>query len=125
MARTLTIEIRPVGEALANFRRTFRALEAGRKVARHEGIYFTSVEAARNLLTRNRLALLRAIRNQRPRSIYDLAKRLKRDLKNVQQDLRILEQYGLVRMSPARGLGRRRAKIPETLFEKIALKIAI
>ena len=62
MARTLTIKIKPVEEALGGFRETFKALESGRRVKRREGVYFTSIEAARNLLTPNRLAVLRAIR---------------------------------------------------------------
>ena len=125
MAKTLTIQIKSVGEALEGFRETFKAYEAGRRVSRREGVYFTSIEAARNLLTRNRLALLRAVRTQRPGSIYELAKALKRDLKNVQEDLRILEKYGLVRMTEGRGTGKRRVKVPEALFGEIALKIAI
>ena len=125
MARTLTIEIKSTEDALQDFRRTFKALESGRRVARHEGVYFTSIEAARNLLTRNRLALLRAIRARHPGSIYELAKTVKRDLKNVQQDLRILEEYGLIRMTPARRAGNRRVKVPEAPFDEIALRIAI
>jgi len=70
------------------------------------------LQTPRNLLTRNRLALLRAIRNKRPGSIYELAKIVERDLKNVQDDLRLLEEYGLV-------------KVPRALFGAIALKIAI
>jgi len=121
MAKTLTIEIKPLEEALEGFRGTFKALDT----ARREGIYFTSIEAARNLLTPNRLALLRAVRRQRPGSIYQLAKILKRDLKNVQDDLRLLQEYGLVRMTKGRGVGRRAVKVPEALFGEIALKIAI
>jgi len=68
MARTLTIEIKSTEEALEGFHKAFKALAAGRRVARHEGVYFTSIEAARNLLTRNRLALLRAIRGTPGRS---------------------------------------------------------
>jgi predicted transcriptional regulator len=125
MAKTLTIEIKSTGEALEGFRKTFKAVERGERVARHEGVYFTSIEAARNLLTRNRLALLRVIRAQRPGSIYELAKKVKRDLKNVQQDLRILEEYGLIRMTAGSRAGKRRVKIPEAPFAEIALKIAI
>lgn len=125
MAKTLTIEIKSTEEALEGFRKTFKALETGQRVARHEGVYFTSIEAARNLLTRNRLALLRAIRAQHPGSIYELAKTVNRDLKNVQQDLRILQDYGLVRMTSVRRTGKRRAKVPEALLDEIALKIAI
>jgi predicted transcriptional regulator len=125
MAKTLTIEIKSTGDALEGFRKTFKAVERGERVARHEGVYFTSIEAARNLLTRNRLALLRAIRAKHPGSIYELAKTVSRDLKNVQQDLRILESYGLIRMSPARRAGKRLAKVPEAPFDEITLKIAI
>jgi predicted transcriptional regulator len=125
MAKTLTIRIKSAGEAVEGFRETFKAVEAGRRVARREGVYFTSIEAARNLLTPSRLALLRTIRTRRPGSIYELANMAGRDLKNVQEDLRVLEKYGLVRMSASRSRGRRRVRVPEALFGQIALRIAI
>jgi hypothetical protein len=91
-----------------------------------EALGHDSLESTRiYLLTRNRLALLRGIRAQRPGSIYELAKTVKRDLKNVQQDLRILEEYGLIRMTAASRAGKRRVKVPEAPFAEIALKIAI
>ena len=59
-------------------------------------------------------------------ALYALARRMGRDLKNVQQDLRLLESYGLVRMARSRGPGKgRRTKAPRALFREIALKIAI
>jgi predicted transcriptional regulator len=69
--------------------------------------------------------LLQAIRAERPRSVYALARRVGRHLKNVQDDLRLLEEHGLVRMHDSRSRGRRRARVPETPFDEIALKIAI
>ena len=125
MAKTLTIGIKSWRESAAEFRDVFKAVQAGRRVKRSNGVYFTSLEAARNLLTPGRLALLRAIRRERPGSIYQLAKLAGRDLKNVQQDLRLLETYGLVRVTRERGVGRRTVKVPETLFDEITLKIAI
>jgi len=86
---------------------------------------FTSIEAARNLLTPNRLALLRAVRSRRPGSFYELAKIVGRDLKNVQDDLRLLESYGLIRMADATRTGKRRVRVPQALFDQIELKIAI
>ena len=103
MAKTLTIRIKSADKALGEFRKTFKDVEAGRRVRKREGVYFTSIEAARNLLTRNRLALLRAVRSERPGSIYELSRMVNRDLKNVQEDLRILETYGLVRLADATG----------------------
>ena len=54
VARTLTIRIKSARDALAGLRSTFTALQTGRRVSRREGVYFTSIEAARNLLTPNR-----------------------------------------------------------------------
>ena len=129
MAKTLTIRIKPLGEAMGTFRETFKAVEESARSTRRvqrEGVFFTSIEAARKLLTPNRLALLRAIRTERPGSMYALARQVGRDLKNVQQDLRLLESYGLVRMARSRGPGKgRRTKAPQALFREIALKIAI
>ena len=88
-------------------------------------MYFTSIEAARNLLTPNRLALLRVIRTKRPGSVYELAKITGRDLKNVQEDLRLLERYGLVRIGHGRSSGKRKVRIPQAVFNEIALRIAI
>jgi predicted transcriptional regulator len=125
MARTLTIHIKSVGEALDGFRDTLKATEAGRRISRQEGVYFTSIEAARNLLTPHRLALLRAVRSRRPGSIYELAKMVDRDLKNVHDDLRLLETYGLVRMADGTRAGKRHVRVPRTVFDRIELRIAI
>jgi len=125
MAKTLTIRIKSADKALEEFRKTFKDVEAGHRVRKREGVYFTSIEAARNLLTPNRLALLRAVRSGRPGSIYELSRMVNRDLKNVQDDLRILETYGLVRMADATGTGKRRVRVPRALFDQIELKIAI
>jgi predicted transcriptional regulator len=125
MAKKLTIQIKSAGEALERFRDAFKAVEAGRRISRREGVYFTSIEAARNLLTPQRLALLRAVRSGRPGSIYELAKMVNRDLKNVQDDLRLLETYGLIRMADGARLGKRRVRVPKAVFDQIELKIAI
>src|SRR2546426_8582768 len=125
MPRTLTIGIKSIEQGLGDFSDTFEAVRAGRRMRRREGVYFTSLAAARNLLTPHRLALLRAIRRKRPGSIYELAKVTGRDLKNVQNDLRLLEQYGLVRMGDGHSSGKRKVRIPQAVFDEISLKIAI
>jgi predicted transcriptional regulator len=125
MRKTLTIEIRPLTGMLEDFREAFAAAEQRRPFRRREGVYFTSIEAARNFLTRERLGLLRVIRTRHPRSIYDLAKIVDRDLKNVQQDVRLLERHGLIHLTEKRRGRRSKVKVPVAPFEQIALKIAI
>jgi predicted transcriptional regulator len=122
--KTVTFTIEPFTESLKRFKKTFKAVQAGRQVEPQELVGFTSLEAARNFLTRERLGLLRTIKSRQPNSIYELAKMTGRDLKNVQQDVRILERHGLVRIA-RRPRGSRKVKVPRVPFEEIALKIAI
>ncbi|HVN27490.1 MAG TPA: hypothetical protein VMT64_03345, partial [Candidatus Binataceae bacterium] len=85
---------------------------------------FTSLEAARSFLTRERLALMRAIRHRHPGSLYELARIVGRDFKNVQEDIKLLERHGLVHLS-RKSRGTRTVQVPEVPFGEIALKIAI
>ncbi len=122
--KTATFTIEPFSESLNRFKQTFEAVQTGRDVEPQEIVGFTSLEAARNFLTRERLALLRAIKTRHPASIYALAKVVDRDLKNVQEDIRILERHGLVKITK-RPRGSRKIKVPEVPFEEITLRIAI
>jgi predicted transcriptional regulator len=122
--KRVTFTIEPFTEGLKRFKETFEAVQSGRRVAPREIVGFTSLEAARNFLTRERLGLLRTIKARQPRSIYELASMAGRDLKNVQEDIRILERHGLVRIAK-RPRGGRKVTVPQVPFEEIALKIAI
>lgn len=122
--KTVTFTIEPFTEGLERFKETFEAIQARRLVQPREIVGFTSLEAARDFLTRERLGLLRTIKARRPQSIYELARMVGRDLKNVQEDIRILERHGLVRIAK-RPRGNRTVKVPRVPFEAIALKIAI
>jgi predicted transcriptional regulator len=122
--KTVTFTIEPFAGSVERFRRTFEAVKAGREMMPQEIAGFTSLEAARNFLTRERLALLRTIKMGHPGSIYALAKMIQRDSKNVQGDIRILERHGLVKLTE-RARGNRKIKVPEVPFEEIALRIAI
>jgi len=123
--KTVTFSIKPLGEVADEFAKTLDAVRTGRRLQKKsDEVGFTSIEAARNFLTRERLALMRMIRTRHPGSLYELAKMVERDFKNVQEDIRILERHGLVRISKE-PRGKRKVKVPQVLFEEIALKIAI
>lgn len=124
--KTVSFSIRPFSEVMGDFAKTFEGVQSGRRIPKgaREEVGFTSIEAARNFLTHERLALLRAIRSRHPGSLYELAKLVGRDFKNVQEDIRILERHGLVRITKE-SRGKRKVKVPQVLFEEIALRIAI
>ena len=71
------------------------------------------------LLTPKRLELLYSLASLRPESINDLAQKVRRDVKNVYQDLAALRALGFVSF---RKRGKRNI-VPETLVEEIALLI--
>src|SRR4029077_3897766 len=97
--------------------KTFDAVRTRRRILRksREEVGFTSIEAARNFLTRERLALMSTIRTRHHGSLYELAKMVSRDFKNVQEDIRILERHGLVRIAKE-PRGKRKVKVPHVLF---------
>jgi len=75
----------------------------------------------RRLLTPKRLNILVTILRDSPGSITELAKLMKRDLKNVSNDLGVLHQLGLVEFAPGVGHGNSRA--PRVPYDEIDLKI--
>ena len=122
---TPRIQIRALGEALQGFRDTWKAVEEGRKVRPQAGTYFTSLEAARRVLTAKRLELLRIIRQNSPESVYRLARIAGRDLKNVREDVRILAEHGLISLKATRGTAGRRVTVPRVRFKEIEVRIAV
>ena len=71
------------------------------------------------LLTPKRLELLYSLGGQRIESINDLARKTRRDVKNVYQDLQLLSKLGFVIFKK---IGKRNI-IPETLIEEITLLV--
>src|ERR1700687_1557066 len=124
--KTVRFSIRPINEVADDFFKTFDAVRTGRRITKQsrEVVGFTSIEAARNFLTRERLALRRTIRTRHPGSLYEQVKMVSRDFNNVQEDIRILERHGLVRTAKE-PRGKRKVKVPQVPFDEIALKIAI
>jgi len=71
------------------------------------------------LLTPKRIELLYRLAVLRVESINDLAKKVRRNVKNVYQDLKVLSKFGFVKMDKRKG----RALIPETLVKEITFLI--
>jgi hypothetical protein len=78
---------------------------------------FTPKQAA--LLTPKRVELLYRLAVLRVESINDLAQKLRRNVKNVYQDLQVLSRFGFVRLNRRKG----RTIVPETLVKEITFLI--
>lgn len=101
--KTFEIKIKSREQLTAESIQAFEAAQAGRKFRPVTGVYFTSLEAVRGILTERRLALLHLIKEKKPESINQLAKLADRDFKNVHADIALLERYGLVRVQATAG----------------------
>ena len=116
----IKIGIKDLKTALEDFVKTGEAIERGEKVKKESGVYFTSFEAFRKILTPKRLELLHTIKTRKPSSIHELARMAKRDVKNVADDVKYLEQIGLIEKKETDH------KIaPMTKYDRIALEIAV
>lgn len=67
------------------------------------------------LLTPKRLELLSQLAALRVESINDLAQKVRRNVKNVYEDLEVLNRFGFVKLNRGKG----RVLIPETLVKEI------
>jgi predicted transcriptional regulator len=117
------IEIQGLEEGLKDFRAAWKAAATGRSVAPRQGTYFTSLEAARKVLTPKRLELLRTIRRGRPTSVSQLAQLVGRHFKNVHADVQALARYGLVSLTTTRA--GRRTTVPRVSFSVLEFRIAV
>ena len=121
--RRVKIGIRSLEEGLKHFAEVTKAIEKGQQVKKGRGVYFENLETMRKILTDRRLEVLKVIKDKKPSSVYQLAQILKRDLKNVNEDLRLLEQSGLVSLKKSKT--DRERITPTVNYDAIQLNIAV
>lgn len=111
--KTITLEERQ-GAFTALFSR-FRSEK------KHES---TELGLLRSFLSNEKAKILHTIKTKQPNSLYQLAKLLGRDFKSVRQDLRVLEQFGLVEMIPIHK-GKRGKLKPLLVLDELHINIKI
>lgn len=122
--RNMTIKIQSLAESAAEFVKAVHAIEQGKTPSGpKDAINFESLEAMRQVLTPKRLELLKLIRENRPNSIYELAKAADRDLKNVQDDVGLLSRIGLVTLSRPREA--RKRVVPRVEYDRLQVQIPV
>ncbi len=118
-----TIRIKTINDGLKDFVQAFKAAQSGKSAKQKSGIFFSSVEAVRKILTTERIKLLQYIKVQRPDSIYALAKGMGKNIKNISQDLGFLAAVGLVELMDTNGP--RNQRRPVLLSDHITLELVI
>jgi len=85
---------------------------------------FSGIQALRQLLNNEKARILHVIKNQQPKSIYDLAKKLERGFKAVNDDIKLLERFGFIELIEEKTKNRIRHK-PEIVVDRITINIDI
>ena len=85
---------------------------------------FEGLSALRNLLSNEKARILHVIKEQKPNSIYSLAKNVKRDFKSVHDDVKLLERFGFIELISERTKKRGRLR-PVTVVDSINIEIKI
>ncbi len=97
MNNMATIGIKSRKEFMDDVKRDWLAIDRGEPVSEPATrIYFESAEALSRVITRQRHNLLQVLHVNAGVSIRGLAILLGRDYKNVHQDIKILEESGLI-----------------------------
>ena len=101
--------------------RAFSAIKKPSVVKKYSGmevISFPDFETLGRVITGARLELLIAIRESKPSSIQELARIVKRNFKNVYNDVKLLADFGLIQLVEA---GPRKSATPVAKFSEIVL----
>ena len=121
--KIVKLNVMPTKEVLNQFAASFGKARRGEKTEPHIGVSFESIEGLRNVLTKRRLELLSVIRHKKPQSIYELSKILKRDLKSVNTDLKILKENDFVEFKKLNDT--RHRVVPVVGFDKIDIMVKV
>ena len=121
--KKVQIGIKGIKEALDDFVRAGEAIERGGKVKREVGIYFENIAAFRKALTPRRLELLHLIKTRRPKSLQEIARLTRRNVKNIATDIGLLTQLGLIETVKS-GTGRKEIA-SQVDYDAIELRIAV
>ena len=116
--KTKTREITIVEEE-GTFNTLLKKFSKGKKEYDFEGLTLL-----RRLLTNEKAKILHTIKNEKPNSIYNLAKILERDFKSVSEDIKLLERFGFIDMISEK-TGKRERLRPTIVVDSLNIKIKI
>ncbi len=121
--KNIRLEIKSEDEFVSESKDVMKKLSRGASVKAKSVISFKSLGVMRKFITDERLRILTTIKKYHPSSVYELAKILKRDTKNVSSDVDFLEEIGLLEVKKAKR-GRQKST-PSVNYDKILLEIPV
>jgi len=85
---------------------------------------FEGIASLRQLLSNEKAKILDVIKNEKPKSIYELSKKLERNFKSVAEEVHLLERFGFIELIDEKTKNRKRYK-PEIIVDNLIINIKI
>ncbi len=118
--KKIHIVIKTLDSALKEAAENFEKISRKQKVKGKTALYFSNIRDLRKVLTEKRLELLKTIKDKKPSSVYELARMVNRDLKNVLQDVGYLQEIGMIDIAETKD-----KKVPTVNYDVLSLEVAI
>jgi predicted transcriptional regulator len=104
-AKVLEIRVGPPGDALDRFEAAWNRVAEGRKISPLRVLSLQNLPLLLKTMTPARWQLIERLKKEGPVSIYELAKRLERNYKNVHTDVAELMKLGLIEKNEKNEIG--------------------
>jgi predicted transcriptional regulator len=101
-----------------------QAFSIFKKGSAKEDYDFSGILALRQLLSNEKARILHVIKTQKPKSIYELAKKLNRGFKTVNDDVKLLERFGFIELIEEKTKNRIRHR-PAIMVDTISINVRI
>jgi predicted transcriptional regulator len=85
---------------------------------------FRGISMLRQILSNEKARILDTIKSQKPKSIYELSRKLERSFKSVFDDVKLLEKFGFIELAEKK-TGKRSRLEPRIIVDSIILNIKI
>ena len=122
MNKKMIIVIESQKQFLHSFGEAWEKIRRGEKIEYPYKLSFPNIETMRKTLTPKRIELLQTIKKHHPQSLYALAKCAGRDIKNIKDDITLLESNHLIELK----LGNQRnALIPSLRYDTLQIEISL
>lgn len=118
--REVEIMVSSLEEAGNRFVEAYEKARKGEKVKPREILSFISLDLMRQMLTNERIRLLKLIREKNPKTIYALAKVAKRPYANVFRDVKKLEELELIDLKE-----KGNSTTPKAKYDKLRITVPV
>ena len=119
--REVTIKVESLHDGLRDFAETYKKVQRCEKAEPEEILSVETVDVMREMLTNERLRILKTIREKEPHTIYALAKLVARPYSNVFSDVKKLAEMGLIDL----GKTKKGAVEPKAKYERLTITIPV